>query len=72
MDGAACKDCVFWDALWKGGDTGQCRVNAPQLVVLSGEWRVDGQWPQTGADDWCGEFSDGTMVEEIGFTPEDN
>lgn len=63
MDGAACKNCVFWDTHSWGG-SGLCRVNAPRV----GEF----PWPQTSEDDWCGEFSDGTMVDEVGFTPDVN
>jgi hypothetical protein len=50
----ACKDCVFWQALPKVGTTmerGECRRYAPRakqssLVV----------WPQTYAQEWCGDW----------------
>lgn len=45
-----CEACRFWDILGNG-TCGECRRLSPKRA--RGGW--DGRWPETGANDWCGE-----------------
>lgn len=60
LDGAACKDCLFWQHLV--GVLGECRFNAPvpaaSLPGLDdpGENPMLGKFPQTYHHAWCGDF----------------
>lgn len=48
---AICRACALWDPL--GTHRGACRAHPPtQLHAHEGE----PGWPQTLADDWCGEW----------------
>jgi len=56
-----CGDCRFWKDC---GDehSGECRINPP-IMHAQLNFRVDdldlvdGFWPFTKSDDWCGRFS---------------
>lgn len=50
-----CDECRFWDAIPIVGNAkphGWCHRNAPVFV----EYQNGKTWPETTADDWCGEF----------------
>lgn len=67
MENRNCRNCRFWhetpDSDVFGGD---CRIRSPvivmgQLNLAAGECdgtdiATMGFWPNTGEDDWCGEF----------------
>jgi hypothetical protein len=61
----ACALCQFWHEM-VGDETGQCRRYAPRPAMFAalpntgGEGEVEAVWPQTNAEDWCGEFVDVT------------
>jgi hypothetical protein len=48
-----CADCSFWDAIEPTEPRdGRCRARPPVALTTQGH----AAWPQTAADDWCGEF----------------
>lgn len=49
---ARCDKCVFWNLLGPFG--GYCRKHAPVIVQNPGP---TSQWPITGPDDFCGDFT---------------
>ena len=52
-----CESCRFWDAdqeLSKRSYDGKCRKRAP-IPITIGEEDPIACWPQTTAEDWCGE-----------------
>ena len=60
-----CKDCKWWKESEDSGGFSYCRRYAPKPFVCSSEAdAIEGEanryakWPDTGADDWCGEFKD--------------
>ena len=50
---ASCAACAFWFRGERG--TPECRRYPPQIVAFEVE-PVEVLWPETTADDWCGEF----------------
>lgn len=46
----ACKDCEWWGDNY--GEWGDCRATPPTFRAGTDK----GQWPMTGADQWCGHF----------------
>ena len=48
-----CKQCRYWHE-----ELTQCRVDPPQIEMLSGTSRGVAMWPATVEDDWCGSFEE--------------
>jgi len=58
-----CSQCVFWRK--SGNKTGECRVNPPRM-----KQDHTAVWPVTGANEWCGEWSDVWELAEAYEEPE--
>lgn len=72
---AACRSCFFWRPAkrgkaetWSHYDGGksyliehaQCRRRAPVAIVEFGQRKLaEAKWPETNADDWCGDHAEG-------------
>jgi hypothetical protein len=54
----ACQSCVYWDAQ-AGTEKGLCRRNAPQSIVfeVDDETQFVTRFPETAAEEWCGEYT---------------
>lgn len=53
-----CEFCAFWKVISADGYDGECHRYAPRPMVSStNEYTVDTDWPQTGADNFCGDFN---------------
>ena len=57
-----CELCRFWPG-YEYSPVADCRRHAPVVFRQPIAWRGNGvtlgpvrNWPQTGRDDWCGEF----------------
>ena len=61
-----CSECRFWHKFPEGRPDGECRRYAPRAVAVTpaeldaeadqiGGFHRFNWWPETGADDWCGE-----------------
>jgi hypothetical protein len=54
---AICQVCAFW----KNSEPtqGECHRHAPQAIVFNvdGSLKFESRFPQTAAEDWCGDFS---------------
>lgn len=50
--GQSCKRCVFWTGIEGWRVEAQCRKPSPSVVSKG----LNGVWPLTHADDWCGHF----------------
>lgn len=57
-DKPACQDCRFWESTHEAhGDViGECRRNAPRVLLSSRVVTELTVWPLTDEDSWCGEF----------------
>jgi len=66
-----CWRCKHWDSfadVRRARGEGLCRVHSPPLLYGVGAFRprpagafrrgMDGYWPRTGGEDWCGEFEE--------------
>ena len=51
-----CYDCRFWAATGLAPSQGKCHRRAPLPSARTGGETVEVVWPQTMANDWCGEF----------------
>tara|TARA_B100001057_G_scaffold146728_2_gene146723 strand:- start:5863 stop:6057 length:195 start_codon:yes stop_codon:yes gene_type:complete len=51
-----CKACAHWKS--SSADAGECRRHAPQTIVfeVNDQVSVESRFPQTKAQDWCGDF----------------
>ena len=54
-----CRRCRFWNN-GKSEHVGLCRRLPPTIVHEPGTTRLDGFWPATEPQDWCGEFESKT------------
>lgn len=54
----ACRDCRFWSMTLDEPDQqfGECRRRAPVPRDGTPEIIPATEWPETGCNDWCGEF----------------
>lgn len=57
----ACTRCRFWDADSDRRLTGWCRFNPPRQVHDLNQV-IKSNWPPTGGDDWCGQFSPAPVI----------
>jgi hypothetical protein len=48
-----CATCAFWQVVDGTELVGECHRLPPQIT----EANRDGDWPGTGATDWCGEWA---------------
>jgi hypothetical protein len=48
-----CATCAFWLVVDGTDLVGECHRLPPQIT----EANRDGDWPGTGASDWCGEWT---------------
>ena len=48
-----CDKCKWWKPAFEGSTYGECHWDLPKGVT--GAWR-SAVWPETDADDFCGEF----------------
>jgi hypothetical protein len=48
-----CATCAFWAVVDGTALVGECHRLPPQIT----EANRDGDWPGTGATDWCGEWA---------------
>jgi len=67
LKNASCERCVFWVRFKENGDSeveGECRRLPPQVMATGSvkEQFVMCQWPVTGEQDWCGEFSEAVRM----------
>jgi hypothetical protein len=48
----SCEKCQAWEE-------GLCKRHPPILVSVAvdgGGWKLVSRWPETGAEDWCGDW----------------
>lgn len=50
-----CSDCAYWDTTDQAN--GKCRRVPPALVYMADAGMSATLFPQTTADDWCGEWA---------------
>lgn len=58
-----CKECNYWKKSEKDMYTGECRFNPPQILTVPAQVDTQGKlaitiqgfFPQTGPDIWCGQ-----------------
>ena len=66
IDDIRCIHCQFWLGL--ENYQGSCHCKAPSPMVaehIRSTTEVKAQWPITGAEDWCGDFSpNATLLKE--------
>jgi len=67
MNTPACRNCRFYSA--PGNAIGKCRVKAP-VAISFGLDQGKSQWPNVEANDWCGEWVQGTSEKHL--ASEDN
>lgn len=53
----ACAACIYWKPEAK--DLGECRRHAPQTIAfrIDAETKFESRFPETKAEDWCGDFT---------------
>lgn len=69
-EAARCRSCQFWK-MGSSSEVGECRRLPPQIVSRTSDYSrslgggdysegistsVDSEWPDTKAEDWCGEW----------------
>lgn len=52
----ACKNCVFWRLKIEKRAAGTCHRHAPVLANSANERCPVSKWPNTYAEEFCGEF----------------
>ena len=52
----ACERCRFWVSTGASGYEGRCRRRAPMPNFSGDEGNMSTVWPDSYAEDWCGEF----------------
>jgi len=52
-----CSACAYWKET--SSSMGECRVRSPQSIVfkVDDETKFESRFPETKAEDWCGEFA---------------
>jgi len=59
MKTPACALCRFWEETRDDGNgiLGDCRIEPPRLARTP-HWRLQGVWPETYGQDWCGRWQE--------------
>jgi hypothetical protein len=53
----ACINCVYWQYIHTGIETGLCKKSPPVIVSTGKDETIYfGRWPATVEDDWCAEW----------------
>jgi hypothetical protein len=59
MEHPTCATCPFWREWQLSKGTGDCRRHEPTVLrskdFSDGTTRVESHWPETEAEEWCGE-----------------
>lgn len=58
IDSVTCETCRFWDDVPTEIPFGICRRRAPQAVIIAMAPVPNVAWPNTHADEWCGEWQE--------------
>ena len=54
---ARCATCFYWKLDNPNKEDGTCHRDPPRAVPIGNGYSTP--WPQTAADDWCGEYEEG-------------